>query len=61
MFVGGEAVRVAYRGGAFRNTALLDRFRALVEMDPDCKCGPPMHKPAMGALIEAWRAAGVGV
>ncbi len=59
LFTEGQPVRVAYRGGAFRNTALLDQFRALVERDPDCKCAPPLHKPAMGALIEAWRAAGV--
>jgi len=37
----------------------VERFRALVEMDVECKCGPPLHKPAMGALIAAWQAAGV--
>ena len=59
LFREGEVVRVAYAGGTFRNTLLAERFRALVEMDVDCKCGPPQHKPAMGALIEAWQAAGV--
>jgi N-acetylglucosamine kinase-like BadF-type ATPase len=59
LFREGEPVRVAFAGGAFRNTLLAERFRALVEMDVDCKCGPPLHKPAMGALIEAWQAAGV--
>ncbi len=59
LFHGGDPVRVAYAGGAFRNTLLAERFRALVEMDVDCTCGPPLHKPAMGALIEARRAAGL--
>ena len=59
LFGAGELVRVSYAGGAFRNTLLGDLFRAQVEKDVDCRCAPPLHKPAMGALIEAWRAAGV--
>jgi N-acetylglucosamine kinase-like BadF-type ATPase len=59
LFGAGELVLVSYAGGAFRNTLLGDLFRAQVEMDVDCRCAPPLHKPALGALIEAWRAAGV--
>ncbi|MCC7174312.1 MAG: ATPase [Bryobacterales bacterium] len=59
LFHEGEPVRVAFAGGAFRNTLLAERFRDLVEMDVDCRCGPPLHKPVMGALIEAWKASGV--
>ncbi|MFB3776500.1 MAG: N-acetylglucosamine kinase [Bryobacteraceae bacterium] len=59
LFGPGEPVMVSYAGGAFRNTLLGDLFRAQVQMDVDCRCVPPLHKPAVGALIEAWRAAGV--
>lgn len=59
LFNAGEPSPVAYAGGAFRNTLLRDLFRAQVEMDVDCRCGPPLHKPAMGALIEAYHAAGL--
>jgi N-acetylglucosamine kinase-like BadF-type ATPase len=59
LFDAGEPAPVAYAGGAFRNTLLRDLFRALVEMDADCKCSAPLHKPAIGALIEAYRAAGL--
>jgi len=59
LFNQGEQVLVSYAGGAFHNTFLRDVFRAVVEMDPDCKCTEPLYKPAMGALIEAYQAAGL--
>ena len=59
LFNQGDPVLAAYAGGAFRNTLLRDLFRAMVERDLDCKCSQPLHKPAMGALIEAYRAAGL--
>ena len=59
LFNPGDPVLVAHAGGAFRNTLLRDLFRAAVEMDPDCKCSDPLHKPAKGALLEAYRAAGL--
>ncbi len=59
LFGAGETVRVSYSGGAFRNTLLLDQFKALVEKDVECVCRPPADKPAMGALIEAWKSGGV--
>jgi N-acetylglucosamine kinase-like BadF-type ATPase len=55
----GEAVSVAYIGGVFRSRQLLDRYRALVESDPGARCTPPVYGPAAGALLEAYRAAGL--
>jgi N-acetylglucosamine kinase-like BadF-type ATPase len=57
----GEPVDVAYIGGVFRGRLLLDRFRGLVEMEAGCRCGPPLRGPAEGALLEAYRAAGLSV
>ena len=59
LFTSREQVLVSYTGGAFRNTLLGDLFRTQVEMNVDYRCAPPLHKPAMGALIEAWQTAGV--
>jgi N-acetylglucosamine kinase-like BadF-type ATPase len=56
-----EAVPVAYIGGAFRSEMLLDRFRSLVELDDGNRCGPPVYGPVEGALLEAYRAAGLNV
>ena len=57
----GASVQVAYIGGAFRSRLLLERFRYLVELEAGCQCGPPLRDPARGALMEAYRAAGVEV
>ncbi len=51
-----ERAIVAYSGGVFRSTTLRDRFSALVEMEPGAQFGPPLYEPAVGALIEAYRA-----
>lgn len=49
---------VAYIGGVFRSEILLDRFRMLVELDGS-RCTPPLLGPSVGALLEAYRAAGL--
>jgi N-acetylglucosamine kinase-like BadF-type ATPase len=54
-----ELVRVAYIGGVFRSGLLLERFRMLVELEDGNRCGPPVYGPAAGALLEAYRAAGL--
>ena len=59
LFQRGEAARVAYIGGVFRCRLLREGFRALVKMEPGNACGPPAHGPAAGALLEAYRAAGL--
>lgn len=53
-----ESPRVAYIGGVFRSEILLERFRMLVELDGS-RCTFPAFSPAAGALLEAYRAAGL--
>jgi len=53
------AVELAYIGGVFESRSLLERFRMLVELDGATRCGPPRRGPAEGALLEAYRAAGI--
>jgi N-acetylglucosamine kinase-like BadF-type ATPase len=55
----GELARVAWTGGAFRSRILLERYRYLVELEDGNRAGPAAHDPAVGALIEAYRAAGL--
>ena len=51
--------RVSWAGGAFRSRILLERFRLLVSIEANNTCEPPKHGPAIGALLLAWRAAGI--
>src|ERR1022692_3833863 len=55
----GEPARVAWTGGVFRSRMLLERYRCLVELEDGNCVGPPEYNPAAGALIEAYRAAGL--
>jgi N-acetylglucosamine kinase-like BadF-type ATPase len=55
----GESARVAYIGGVFQSKLLLERFRQLVEIEDGNHCQPPEYGPAAGALLEAYRAAGL--
>ncbi len=55
----GETVAIAYIGGVFQSPLVLERFRALVEAEHGARCGPPLHGPDVGALLEAYRAAGL--
>jgi N-acetylglucosamine kinase-like BadF-type ATPase len=57
----GDPVDVAYIGGVFESRLLRERFRMLVEFEAGNRCGPPRHGPAEGALLEAYRAAGLEV
>ncbi len=57
LFSAGETVRVAWMGGVFRGNVLRERFRMLVELEDGVTAGPPLHGPAAGALIEAFRLA----
>jgi N-acetylglucosamine kinase-like BadF-type ATPase len=54
-----EPVRVAWVGGVFRSAILLERFRTLVSLEENTTCEPPKHGPALGALLLAYRAAGI--
>jgi N-acetylglucosamine kinase-like BadF-type ATPase len=59
LFQPGEKALVAHLGGVFRSTILRDQFRDLVEQERGNFCGPPLYPPAAGALLEAYRAAGL--
>jgi N-acetylglucosamine kinase-like BadF-type ATPase len=61
LFRPGEAVTVAYIGGVFRSRLVLERYRMLVELETGVHCAPPAYGPAAGALLEAYRAAGLKV
>lgn len=56
-----EPVAVAYIGGVFRSDLLRERFRELVELAEGCHLAPPVYGPAAGALLEAYRMAGLPV
>lgn len=56
LFGKGEAVRVSYIGGVFRSERLLGAFARQFAGD---RFGPPEYGPAAGALIEAYRSAGL--
>jgi N-acetylglucosamine kinase-like BadF-type ATPase len=56
-----EVVEMAYSGGVFASRMLLERFRILVEMEAGNRLAPPQHPPHLGALLEAYRAAGLSV
>ena len=59
IFSPGEAVQVSYSGGVFASPVVLARFRMLVELEDGASVAPPRYPPAAGALMEAYRAAGV--
>jgi len=58
LFPAPSAAIVSYVGGVFRSRAVLARFRELIEQD-GARLAPPAHGPAAGALLEAYRAAGI--
>jgi N-acetylglucosamine kinase-like BadF-type ATPase len=57
----GQAIEAAFIGGVFHSRPLLERFRMLVELEEGAHCAPPRHGPAVGALLEAYRGACIGV
>ncbi|HLY18246.1 MAG TPA: BadF/BadG/BcrA/BcrD ATPase family protein [Bryobacteraceae bacterium] len=59
LFQPGQPTRVAWTGGVFHSRILLERYCYLVELEGGNRPGPPACNPATGALIEAWRAAGL--
>jgi N-acetylglucosamine kinase len=61
LFVAGDPVRVGWIGGVFRSDPLRERFRLLVELEEKTIAGPPEFGPAAGALLEAYRIAGLNV
>ena len=57
----GDPVEVSYIGGVFRSPILHNRFQRLIECIDHVTCHAPLHSPAIGALFEAYRAAGLAV
>lgn len=61
LFDGSAPCRISYLGGVFRSEILLERYRMLMELESVNRVAEPVYGPAAGALIEAYRAAGVTV
>ncbi len=58
LFLADEVALVSYVGGVFRSKILLEQFRAILEGAGN-RVIAPIYGPAAGALLEAYRAAGV--
>jgi N-acetylglucosamine kinase-like BadF-type ATPase len=58
---GDVRVRVSWIGGVFRSRILRERFCAAVTSEANAVAGPPKSSPAAGALILAYRAAGLRI
>ncbi len=61
LFHRGELARTSYIGGVFRSEFVRERFATLVQLESDAPVHPPAMGPAAGALIEAYRLAGLKV
>jgi N-acetylglucosamine kinase-like BadF-type ATPase len=61
IFEGMEPCRISYLGGVFRSEIVLGRYRMLMELEEGNRVREPVHGPAAGALLEAYRAAGLTV
>ena len=59
IFKGSKQVDVRYSGGVFASHRLLERFRMLAELEEGTRVSAPLHGPAEGALLEAYRIAGL--
>jgi len=59
LFEASEPVRVSYAGGVFGSAIVRERFRMLVELGDANRVAAPAFGPAAGALIEAYRIAGL--
>jgi N-acetylglucosamine kinase-like BadF-type ATPase len=61
LFREGEPSRLSWIGGVFGSSILLERFRMLVGLEGTVSAEPPDHAPASGALILAYRSAGLRI
>jgi N-acetylglucosamine kinase-like BadF-type ATPase len=52
---------LSWAGGVFNSATLLERFRTLARIDGTVAADAPRHSPAAGALLIAWKAAGLPV
>ena len=61
LFQPGEPCRVSPIGGVFGSQILSQRFQMLAEFSDGVLVGQPLHGPAIGALLEAYKLAGLTV
>ena len=61
LFQAEDPTLVTYVGGVFRSRILLGRFRAWTEPEAAVRVAQPVYGPAIGALLEAYRAAGLAI
>jgi N-acetylglucosamine kinase-like BadF-type ATPase len=54
-----EISTMSYIGGVFESSLFLERFRLILELEGDGHIHPPRFGPATGALLEAYRLAGI--
>ncbi len=59
LFARSGPVDVRYSGGVFHSDPLRERFRMLVELEEGTRVSAPRHSAAEGALLEAYRIAGL--
>ena len=59
LFKPGEPAMVSYVGGVFESVILRERYRMLVEFEDGNHFAKPLYGPATGALLEAYRTAGL--
>ena len=59
LFRSEDFVRIAWIGGVFQSERLLARYRTILELEENNRCAPPDYGPAAGALLEAYRSAGI--
>lgn len=52
-------IHLSWIGGVFQSQILLERFRALALLDGNTEAAPPRRSPAAGALLLAYRVAGL--
>jgi N-acetylglucosamine kinase-like BadF-type ATPase len=55
LFEPSSLATVCYSGGVFGSGPLIERFRMLVELEEGNRVSAPLHNPAEGALLEAYR------
>jgi N-acetylglucosamine kinase-like BadF-type ATPase len=59
LFQRGDEAQISWTGGAFKSEILLLRYQMIVELEDGNHCEPPQYGPAAGALLEAYRQAGI--
>jgi N-acetylglucosamine kinase-like BadF-type ATPase len=61
LFAPGDSVQVVYTGGVFHSSFILEEFRNRLERSGKNHVMPPRFEPALGALLGAYRLAGVEI